>query len=390
LTDTLPSILMVSGDTGLAQGLENVFRHTLREFSRYWSHVDVCVPRSPGCREQTLEGNVHVHPCTRSKLAFPRFIREVGRQILAERPIHVVTAHSYPFFQNERGAARVARDAGAVYAVEVMHIVGHPRAANLGEWLRRVTARLWYRRVCAPADLVRVINSEEVPEFLCDRVGVPREKIVVRPCFYLDFSCFRPREGRDHPGRHILYSGRLAANKGLRELCEAVAEVRREQELTLTILGDGAERRRVETLVRQLGLEDCTTMHGHLPHTELGDAYRAADVLVMPSKNEGGPRVTLEAMACGTPVITTPVGIMRELIVDGENGLFCGFDTAGIVPVLRRLLADPALAARLSAAGPPAVAHFEYTAVIRDYAEAYRQAIRGAGTGQEPTAASIT
>jgi hypothetical protein len=76
------------------------------------------------------------------------------------------------------------------------------------------------------------------------------------------------------------------------------------------------------------------------------------------------------------------VGIMRELIRDGENGLFCGWETDRIVPPLVRLLEDAQLAERISRASPGSVAHLEYHQVIRDYAQAYVQAAKTRATGR--------
>ncbi len=85
---------------------------------------------------------------------------------------------------------------------------------------------------------------------------------------------------------------------------------------------------------------------------ELGRAYHALDVSLVASRQEGGPKAVLESLAAGVPLVTTRVGQVPELVVDGENGLIADVDdlealSAGVV----RIHADPALAASLRAAG---------------------------------------
>ncbi len=102
---------------------------------------------------------------------------------------------------------------------------------------------------------------------------------------------------------------------------------------------------------------------------ELAEIYRRSRLVVCASTCEGGPRFTVEAMACGTPVVSTPVGVMSELLADGSAGKLVSFDRGSLADGIQELLADED---RRCAAG--AVAHaraqvYEYAKAIRFYAQ---------------------
>src|SRR5207253_11234672 len=69
------------------------------------------------------------------------------------------------------------------------------------------------------------------------------------------------------------------------------------------------------------GVKDRVLFLGHVPHEEMSKIYNTADVLLLTSEMEGTPMVILEALACGTPVVTTPVGGIPVLVKNDENGL---------------------------------------------------------------------
>ncbi|MFL6030536.1 MAG: glycosyltransferase family 4 protein [Gaiellaceae bacterium] len=98
----------------------------------------------------------------------------------------------------------------------------------------------------------------------------------------------------------------------------------------------------------------------HLPHRhellssrrELAEAYRTVDACLVTSRQEGGPKAVLEAMASGVPLVSTRVGQATELVVDGENGLLADVDDVdGLAAAVERVHADQELRARLRAAG---------------------------------------
>jgi glycosyltransferase involved in cell wall biosynthesis len=157
---------------------------------------------------------------------------------------------------------------------------------------------------------------------------------------------------------HVLYAGRLSAEKGVLELVAAA------EGLELVVAGDGPLRERVPAAL------------GFVPHDELQRLYARAAVVACPSRREGFGVACLEAMAHARPVVATSVGGLRDLVVDGETGLVVPpRDPAALRAALRRLLADRELRERLGAAGRErAGSRFSWEAVTDATLAAYREA----------------
>lgn len=128
-------------------------------------------------------------------------------------------------------------------------------------------------------------------------------------------------------GRRILAIGRFARTKGFTYLFTAMARLKRENfACTLTLVGDGAWRSKLQRLQKRLGLEDCITFTGFLPNDELASVMLEHDVLVVPSviyKNgdrDGIPNVIMEASTMELPVVATDVCGISEVISNGKTG----------------------------------------------------------------------
>jgi glycosyltransferase involved in cell wall biosynthesis len=120
-------------------------------------------------------------------------------------------------------------------------------------------------------------------------------------------------------------------------------------------------------------LQDNVEFAGWLPTIkDLARIYNQSRIMVMPSFNEGGPRVTLEAMACKVPVITSRVGIMLDIIEDGENGLFIDWDAKDIAEKILLLLQDENLRKKIAENGYNTAQKFERRQAIKNYAETYQ------------------
>jgi glycosyltransferase involved in cell wall biosynthesis len=148
----------------------------------------------------------------------------------------------------------------------------------------------------------------------------------------------------------VAYVGRLSPEKGVRYLVEAMARIEADRRSTaspppvmLTLVGDGPERALLETLVRQRGCGDVVTFAGQLSRGPLLVALQQMDVCVLPSLTESFCKARLDAMLCGVPVLTTPVGFGAEIVgADGERGWIVPTADAGaLAESLTRIGAEP-------------------------------------------------
>jgi glycosyltransferase involved in cell wall biosynthesis len=157
-------------------------------------------------------------------------------------------------------------------------------------------------------------------------------------------------------GRHVVAMvGQLSAVKGYPTFLEAVASLRRTFE-GCVFLAVGEEmtptgyRGELEAMAARLGVSDCVRFLGWQP--DVRGILSSSDVMVLPSLKEGLPLAILEAMACGRPVVATPVDGVPEAVVDGVTGfLVPPRDPEALASAVGRLLREPALAARMGAAG---------------------------------------
>jgi phosphatidyl-myo-inositol dimannoside synthase len=159
----------------------------------------------------------------------------------------------------------------------------------------------------------------------------PERAIVVNNTFDVRFQPgdrhrARLRLGFDDDTRVLLSVGRLAASeryKGQDRTIDALAGLlaNSKQKVVYLVAGEGDDRSRLETLVRERNLEGVVRFLGHSTESALLDLYQAADLFVMPSTGEGFGIAFIEAMACGTPAIGLSVGGASDALVDGRLGV---------------------------------------------------------------------
>ena len=153
----------------------------------------------------------------------------------------------------------------------------------------------------------------------------------------------------------LLFVGRIQPLKGLDVAVRALAELRDQGAVLVAVGGpsgvDGAvEAAKVRLLAEELGVEDRIRWIDPQPHYLLSTFYRAADVVLVPSRSESFGLVALEAAACGTAVVAAAVGGLRTLVEDGRTGFLVeGRDPHAFAAATDDLLAHPALAAAMGA-----------------------------------------
>lgn len=177
----------------------------------------------------------------------------------------------------------------------------------------------------------------------------------------VDVDAFSPRATpafeRDDPV--VLFVGRFTEAKGVFDLLEAFASIDA-ADAELVLVGRGDEEC-AEERASELGVRDAVTLAGVVPHERLPGYYTASDVFCLPSHRESFGLVALEAMACGTPTVTTDLPGIRAFATDGESAsLVEPGDVEAIGASLETLLADPALRDRYAEAGRSAAEAFSW------------------------------
>lgn len=174
------------------------------------------------------------------------------------------------------------------------------------------------------ADGIRVV-SEKVKQRVIN-MGVEEERVFKLP-IHTDLRKFAQTvdEGlrERFPGFEniVLFVGRLSREKNLPALLEAASMVVEEHPDTLFLIaGEGPEKPRLENLAEQLELEANVVFEGRVEHDRLPAYYQASDIFVLPSFHEGWGLVLVEALASGTPVVTTDVGLAGEYVTSGREG----------------------------------------------------------------------
>ena len=166
--------------------------------------------------------------------------------------------------------------------------------------------------------------------------------------------------------------GRLTAVKNLALFVE-VAETlsQRREDALFVVVGDGSEREMLQNMVRDKGLQDRVLFLGW--QTEIETVYKAIDLLVLTSKNEGTPVAVIEAMASGCPVVAAPVGGVVDLIEHGVTGFLADIEDSGdFVKKVEQILERPELRQRLAEGAREFVtSHYDLSRLFDDMSRLY-------------------
>ena len=383
----MAKLLMISGDRSLAQGKKGAFYNTLEEFHKYWTRIDIIIPRARGPASPyphsaqllfaryggppvesplALFGNVFIH-CSPWPLIFQSWwILKKGQEIYKEQKFDLITVHEYPPFYNGIGARILWNKIKVPYVLEIFHIPGYPKAANFKEKIYRQLFYYFIKYDCEKSKAVRVMN-DQVAAKLID-LGVPKSKISLIPAIYIDLDIFKPTNLLKE--YDLIFIGRLAKNKGIYLLFEAMSKLKiQNPNLRLLVVGTGPLEESLKFKVRNLKLENNIIFHGWAEDSQkIAKFLNQSKILVMPSYNEGGPRVVAEAMACGVPILATPVGIVADIIKDGQSGRIVDWDAKDITEKAHSLLNDNSEYEKYRQAGIEKSHQFEKKSAIKSYA----------------------
>ena len=301
-------------------------------------------------------------------------------------------------------ARRLCRAIGA----DVMHCDNTHTSPLIGAALARVPVRIWTKHAMQPAfEQVRpptwrerlapaVRTSAAIATMILPisgaiseelaALGIPRSKLQVLPLPAAPVmapvsSTGSARRRWALEPEHLVFGavGRAIPVKAWDVLMEAFAAThQRFPQSRLLLVGstDGHDERqfraRLDAIARRHGIGEAIVFTGHV--TNVGEAFDAMDVFVLPSRAEGFSLALIEALAAGLPVVSTRVGIAPDIVTNGEQGLLVSRgDGDSLRGALMTLAADPALRARLAAAAPAAVralpSHHEHSRLLLEIYE---------------------
>ncbi len=223
----------------------------------------------------------------------------------------------------------------------------HPGyVGRLLDWLGS-TAGVW---AIERADALRAVSAYTATRL---RAINPKAPIHTFPAL-TPLAMFSKRLRQEHPGV-VVFVGSLTYVKGVDVLLNALASLPPDRRPSVRLVGPAVDETFAKSLMAQTrrdGLASSVTFVGSLPPDEVAREMSEAAVVVVPSRSEALPRVVLEALAAGAPVVASNVGGVPEIVQDGVTGILVPpGDVQALASALDRVLANDALRHELSSSG---------------------------------------
>ncbi len=223
---------------------------------------------------------------------------------------------------------------------------------------KRLTLRRWYAftkmqtRVARRLKRIVTVSESSFNDIVKDH-GVDPSVMHVVPVG-VDPELFRPIPGVERiPGRLVTTASADVTMKGLRYLLEALAKLRTERDVTLTVIGRAKEGGRSAETIARLGLTDAVTFVSGVSDERIYELYSESELTVVPSLYEGFSLPAIEAMSCGVPLVSTTGGALPEVVGNDNETAFLvePGDSEALAARIRTALDDPDLRAKVGAQG---------------------------------------
>lgn len=356
-------------------GVVTRLRYTLEELARMGDDLFIVAPRYPDGGPDSYAGasiyrvpGVPFPPYPRIKLSFAH--PGVGGALRRFRPdvVHAVN----PFILGPGGIYYARRLGVPLVASYHTNVAAYARYYNLS--LLSDAGRWWTRQLHNRAK-INLCTSEAAMDYLL-KEGIKRVRLwpqgVDTRRFHPDKASARLRErlSRGHASdRLLLYVGRLAPEKGIERLKAILQEI---PGTRLAIVGDGPARRNLEREFAGTRAVFTGLLHGE----ELAAAYASADAFLFPSTTDTLGLAMIEALASGLPIIAARSGASREVVSEGENGLFYEAGSRGaLAAAVRRLFSDDAFREALARRARAAAEERDWGAATRALRGYYQEAL---------------
>ncbi len=298
--------------------------------------------------------------------------------LLRQERIDIIQTHLFDACLVGLAAARLAGTPLAIFTGHHSHEIPMHRSLAL-KWVDTLASRWLSHFVIA--------HSTQMKEIFIHDEGVPAEKIALIPLGF-DFARLKASTGTRERVRNelglkgkIVFAtiGRLYWVKDYPSLFKAFAFIAaRAPDVMLLVIGGGPDREQLRQLAKELSMEDRIIFAGH--RHDIVDVLAAIDVLVHSSLMESFGQVIVEAFALGKPVISTDVGISREIIENGVNGLLVPTgDTQALQEALGKIMQCQDRWAEMGRDGQRRVQQFAIEKIVPAYEAQYIAWLRQRG-----------
>ena len=226
------------------------------------------------------------------------------------------------------------------------------------------------------ADQIAVQSSSVV-----DFAGLAsyRNKIHFYGALYIDTELFNIKKDLADRKPLVGYIGRFVPEKGAVNLTRAIPLILRERnDIGFLLGGGGPELSTAKKILDEAGISDKVSFAGWIPHEDVPRHLNEMKLLVLPSYVEGVPGIVKEAMACGTPVLATPVGGVPDLIKDSETGFILENNSPEcITRNVLRALDNPHLAEIVKKARRLIEDNYRYETMVAKTDAAFQELLKG-------------
>jgi glycosyltransferase involved in cell wall biosynthesis len=238
------------------------------------------------------------------------------------------------FYPDGPAAMKLSQALGIPFTIKA-------RGADIHHWGRQPGCRDQILEAASEAAGLLAVSGALKADMVA--LGIDGDKIEVHYTG-LDQSRFAPRDRASEKaklgidGPLVLSVGALIPRKGQHLLIAALPAL---PGATLVLAGQGASESEYRALASRLGVADRVRFLGSVPHDDLPALFAAADVMALVSSSEGLANAWVEALACGTPIVASDVGGIRELLKTPEAGRIVAQDPAAIAAAIADILASP-------------------------------------------------
>ena len=329
--------------------------------------------RSRVCERASVRLGVHLHA------SFPAQLRRACESCLFQLGARLAREIEPDVWHGPHYTMPLRSPVPSVVTIHDLTFFDHP------EWHERSKVVYFRRMIRAAAKRAAVLIC--VSEYTAGRLRAlcdPQGEVLVIP-HGVDHERFTPN-GDEEADRALLaahgitspylaFAGTIEPRKNLPVLVDAFAKISAAHPAVRLVLagGDGWGTKETSAAIAESGVATRILRPGYLAGETLVALFRHAEAVAYPSLEEGFGLPALEALACGTPLVTSTGTALGEVAGDAAL-LVPAADEAALAAALGSVLDDPATAARLRAAGPPRAALFTWAASVDSHANAYRRA----------------